>query len=403
MRGQVSEDAPRLEALATREVARTGHLPFNAWVVLVSTGVAVITSGITVFGLPLLAFAWIVPLSFALVDLAVLPGKVRLPIGLWAPWIGLVFLYLLNAEADHAFQRSIMLLAPLVVGLAISKHDVGPAGFASFRRGYVLLTLGLLAGAVLKTGLSVKGLPDSSPLAPEVMTGALLATLYAAEYSLGRRRDLLWWGVLALLPVFGLTRTGMMATAVTLPFTLAPLGWQRRALCIGLIAIAFLGVFETERFQRKMFVSGHGDITDLAFDNPNVFMSGRRRVWEYMEWQISERPWFGYGANASEAVVAGLTNGATHPHNDWLRVRYEYGTFGAVVLGLCLLAQLAHLWVRARRVGAERRGLAFAAATSFMAFAIFMTTDNIILYASYFGHLQFTIAGLAYSSEPATD
>jgi len=387
----------------SREDARAPALPFTVWVVLASTGVAVFTSGLTVFGLPLNALTWILPLVAALVDLALVPGRPRLPLWIWLPWLGMLLVYVLGAETENAFQRTVMMAAPLAVGLAVSKYEVAPAALARLERGVRVLATVLLAGAALKSGLSLQGLPGTSPLAPEVMTGSILASLFAAGYVFGNRRSLLWWCILALVPVVGLTRTGIVATAITLPLTLAPLGWKRRVLFLSAVVVAVVAVFHTERVQRKMFISGEGEIADLMMDNPDIRMSGRKRVWEYLEWQVSQRPWFGHGANASEPIVRSLTRGATHPHNDWLRLRYEYGNVGALVFAACMLTQLLHLWSRARFLTPERRALAYAGASSFVAFSIFMLTDNIILYASYFGHLQFAAIGLAYSAAPEAD
>jgi O-antigen ligase len=109
-------------------------------------------------------------------------------------------------------------------------------------------------------------------------------------------------------------------------------------------------------------------------------------------------PWFGHGANASESFVKKLGGGLTHPHNDWLRLLYDYGYFGTVIFGICVLLQVRHLLKMGKRSFGERRILFFAAATSFISFSLFMFTDNIILYAAFFGNLQFTIMGMAYAS-----
>jgi O-antigen ligase len=389
-----------LDLPATRDHTGTAALPFVVWIVLVSTGVAVVTSGVQVLGVRLLAFTWMVPLVVALLDLAFVRGKPHLPLRIWMPWLLLLLVYVLRADTENALQRTVMMATPLIVGLAVSKHVSSPTCLQRFERANVLLTVAFLAGVVVKSGLSLRGLPSPSALAPNVMTGALLASLFASRYALGTQRSLVWWGVLAFAPVVALTRTGIVVTALTLPLTLAPLAWKRRAAFAGLLLAAALAVFQTERVQRKMFSSGEGTLADLTLDNPDIRWSGRRQIWEYLEAQIDKRPWFGHGANASEPVALALSHGASHPHNDWLRLRYEYGNFGAAVFAACMLAQLLHLWRGARRADPHRKVLAYAGASSFIAFSVFMLTDNIILYTSFFGNLQFTIIGLAYSGEP---
>jgi len=54
---------------------------------------------------------------------------------------------------------------------------------------------------------------------------------------------------------------------------------------------------------------------------------------------------------------------------------------------------------RARRAIGHSRILIYAGATSFLPFVLFMYTDNIILYAAFFGNLQFTILGLVYAAQ----
>ncbi len=398
--GRWLEKIGRLETPATREHTDTAALPFIVWVVLGASAVAVLTSGLQLLGVRLLAFTWMVPLVVALFDLSFIPGRPRLPLRLWMPWLVLLLVYVLLADTENAFQRTVMMATPIVVGLAVSKHVAAPKRLQVFGRASVILTLAFLAGVAAKSGISFRRLPSPSALAPNVMTGALLASLFAARYALGSRRSLVLWGVLAFAPVIALTRTGIVATALTLPLTLAPLSWKRRIAFSGLLLMVGLAVFQSARVQRKMFSSGEGTLADLTLDNPDLRLSGRRQMWEYLEAQVRNRPWFGHGANASERVAVALSHRETHPHNDWLRLRYDYGNFGAAVFAACMLAQLLHLWRRARHADPHRKVLAYAGASSFIAFSLFMLTDNIILYAAFFGNLQFTIIGLAYSDGP---
>jgi O-antigen ligase len=172
----------------------------------------------------------------------------------------------------------------------------------------------------------------------------------------------------------------------------------KRATILCVMACLGLAVFYSQRVQQKMFFSGHGTLADIRRDNEDFRTTGRSTMWDKMIPEIEEMPLLGHGANASEPFVSRLTGGLTHPHNDWLRLLFDYGYVGAAVFAFCLLMQTAHAYVNAKRTVGEVSIFFYAGASSFLSFFLFMFTDNIILYAAFFGNLQFTILGLAYAA-----
>ena len=89
----------------------------------------------------------------------------------------------------------------------------------------------------------------------------------------------------------------------------------------------------------------------------------------------------------------------THPHNDWLRIRYEYGTLGMVLFALTLLAQMRHALRRFSRLRSSGAAIfLYVGAGAFVPMAIFMLSDNVVLYAAWFGNLQFAMLGLGYAA-----
>jgi O-antigen ligase len=254
---------------------------------------------------------------------------------------------------------------------------------------------------VLKTGLLFTGiLPGASGFAPQSMTAALLCSIFAVEYSINRQRSLFQWIIGAAIPVMALTRTAITVTGMTIPLTFASLKLKKRAIFLTIVAVVGVTIFYTERVQKKMFYSGSGTLQDIRLTNPDFFTAGRSYLWDHMIEEIKAKPIWGHGANASEEFVFSVTWGTlTHPHNDWLRLLYDYGFVGTSVFVFCLVAQLIHLLKRAKRTFGESRILLYAGASSFLPFILLMLTDNIILYAAFFGNLQFTILGLVYAAE----
>ncbi len=375
------------------------ELPFLVWLVAISTIIACI-GGASFLGFNISGYAWVIPLFFSIIVFLRSRQKTKFPVMLWLPWVCLVAIYLIFSEAESALQRSVMLLCPLFIGVTISRFTIRDDELSDFRKIYRYMAISLYVVVVLKTGMILtKTLPLSMGLAPEVMTGALLCTLFVANYVFGRKRDLLWWGALAVIPVIAITRMGMIATGLSLPLTFAPMKIVKRVAIIALMVVVSSLLFQTERVQRKMFYSGSGTTEDVRFDNPDFATHGRTEIWKRMRYEIEEKPWFGHGANASGPFVFKLTRGLTHPHNDWLRLEFDYGYFGTFIFGLCLALQMIHALLKARRSTGETRILFLAGASAFIIFSLFMFTDNIILYAAFFGNFHFTILGLAYAAQ----
>jgi len=385
-----SEKSARLE--------KEKGLPFLIWLVVISTLGAGFFGGTVVLGYNISGYAWLVPFFVAFTVFFKGVGRLRFPLGLWMPWIAVVAGYLVFSDAENALQRSTMLLCPIFIGMAVSTLNLTEQDLFKFRRIYRYIAIVLYIEVVLKSGLLLTGkLPATMGLAPQVMTGALVCSLFATNYMYGEKKDILWWSALAAIPVIGVTRMGMIATGISLPLTFAPMKIAKRIVLVAMIVAAGYAIFLSERVQHKMFFSGRGSVEDIASNNPNLATYGRKEVWARLQVEIEEQPWFGHGSNESETFIK-KTSKLEHPHNDWLRLLYDYGYVGTVIFGLCVLLQMLHLIKTGTRFSGERRILFFGAATSFISFLLFMFTDNIILYVAFFGNLQFTIIGFAYAS-----
>jgi O-antigen ligase len=381
---------------------RQAKLPFIVWVVVMSTFIACI-GGKGILGYQISAVGWVVPLAVSLLMLLQKSAGIKFPILIWLPWIFLVIIYVIAAKAPNALQRSVMLLCPFIVGMAVSRFTIKEEELQVFKQLYQYLAIALCIVVGLKSGLLITGvLPKVTGLAAEVMVATLLCSLFASRYGLGEKKALTWWWALAGVPFIALTRIGIVAAGLTLPLTFTPLNRFKRILILVLIGTIELGIFYMPRTQEKMFYSGRGTLAELKLDNPDFATSGRSYMWDMMKPQIENEPLLGHGANASEVFVSVLTGGLAHPHNDWLRLLFDYGYLGTFIFAFCLLWQFLHAVKRAKSTTGETRLLFYAGASSFLIFVLFMFTDNIILYAAFFGNLQFTILGLAYAAYGAS-
>jgi O-antigen ligase len=259
------------------------------------------------------------------------------------------------------------------------------------------LGVALILIALWHTGVLLTGkIPMVTGLAAHAGTALLLCNLFAAGYVSGNRKDLFWWGLMVAVPVFAVTRTAIAVAGFTLPLTFAPLHKKKRILFLIIgIAVALI-LFFTPRIQHKMFRSGRGKISDIK---SNDFKdAGRKFMWKQITLRIKQKPLLGHGTGSGETFTNKLTGGLAYPHNDWLLTLHDHGILGTTVYALCLLMSVWHALRLAKTTSGETRVLFFAGAASFVSLALMMITDNIMVYASYFGNLHFTILGLAYAS-----
>ena len=374
------------------------RMPLIIWVVLIFTSLSCAVS-INLFGFNMSGYGWFVPFSINAVIMLRKAKDMKFPLKIWLPWLILVGGYQLFATVDNSLQRSVMLVSPIVTGLAVSTFRANDNDLEYFYKLCRYMAIFLLLSILVRSGIFSSGiLPYSTGLAPQVMTGSILCCIFAARNAYGSVRDLYFWASLAILPVIAVTRMGMIAAAVTLPMTFAPMRVEKRVLFLVLIGIAATSLFYTERIQKKMFFSGEGTIRDLKWDNPDIATHGRNIFWELLKKNIREKPLLGHGANASEEVLSAYSEGLTHPHNDWLRLAHDYGFIGVGIFGITVIMQIIDLLKKARDATVQKKILFYSGASTVIIFVLFMLTDNIILYAAFFGHLQFAMLGLAYGA-----
>jgi len=380
--------------------ARQDNIPFLVWVVVISTLLADI-GGEDILGYQFASLGWLIPLIFSLWSLARNLGGFSYPFWIWLPWCCFVVIYTAVSDEPNAIQRSIMMLCPLVVGMAMSKAQIGKNAFGALRKLMLYMAIALSVVVAFKTGILLTGvLPLVTGLAGEVMTACLLCNFFAAQYALGDWKALKWWTIMAAIPVIAVTRTAIAVNGLTLPLTFAPLSTLKRIIILCLIVMVGIGIFYSPRIQKKMFYSGRGTLEDVKWENEDFATSGRRHMWNKMWERIDEQPLLGSGANASESFISKITTrGLKHPHNDWLRLLFDFGYVGVVIFALSLLMQTLHAYRMAKRTVGDIALLFYAGASSILSFILFMFTDNILLYAAFFGNLQFTILGLAYAAQ----
>jgi len=200
-----------------------------------------------------------------------------------------------------------------------------------------------------------------------------------------------------LVPAISATRGPMAASLALLVMHPA---WQsvRVRMLMTCIAVAagFL-FFTSERVQKKTFVSGSGSVDELKWENPDVLLNGRQRMWDDLLQESHKRMKFGHGANADAKFLIAAGHPTWLAHNDWLRMYFNYGGVGVILFAITLVWQYVHALRFARIFGGLQAIFLLTGAGCFIPFAIDMFAENIIITGQYFGALQYLILGLGYA------
>jgi O-antigen ligase len=325
---------------------------------------------------------------------------VTLPFQYWAPWVLLVLVYI-GWGKEYALQSAAQILCPLLVGAAASalrpdKNDI--EGFLKWCR--VAAVVFLVIIVFLRVPMLLFGqLPETTGLAPEAMSAMLFQSLFLCSWLLRRNKtDLFLYLALAGFVVVSLVRGPVLGSLALVLLTLAPLGLGRRIAIAVAAAVIGLVVFNMPLMQRKMFWSGHGTLADVTWENPDLRKHTRDLMWKRLWSGIEEQPWLGHGGNADATDLLAAGFPIYLPHNDWLRILFNYGIVGCVLYAGAMILQILHGWRWAGLSPPHTRVLLFAGLSAFVPYAVVMFTDNILIYAQFYGNLHFLLLGLAYGS-----
>jgi len=152
------------------------------------------------------------------------------------------------------------------------------------------------------------------------------------------------------------SRSGAIALAVALAFTVLRVRRKRRGLMLAGVAVVLLVAFAPQSFWTRSLSIAHYE-EDVSF-------SGRERAYQMLEVIAAERPLTGIGAGAfidAWERFAPLSAGGAHliAHNIFMEILGELGVIALVSFGAFCLWLLARLWQAGGDplVGTEARAL----------------------------------------------
>jgi hypothetical protein len=201
---------------------------------------------------------------------------------------------------------------------------------------------------------------------------------FVAEYRTGRRSAGLWALAVYLCIVITLSRTATLAGFVLILLMVVSGADRRRARNAALAALLLVGGYVAVTSWaplRDRFT--HGD-TSLSVGGVSINAEGRTHVWHVLWSEALQDPIIGRGAGSASARSLEVSSTLDHPHNDYLRVFYDFGLIGIALLAwFAARATRLLLWTR-RRVGSVASSAALYAG---LAVIIVMATDNPLDYS----------------------
>src|SRR5690554_4940225 len=248
------------------------------------------------------------------------------------------------------------------------------------------------------------------------------------QVNLDRKYLLALSAVLFLWVYFSLARMALLATGgIVLPLTLFMPRALWKAAAVVIVAVGLTAaVIQSPLFPRPSLVDVSSIVTveeeKVSSDgeegtstgtrlriNKGIlqgFSFGRTDAWEYLiETGIEEKPLLRFGTGASRSYVKIPIPGFEHPHNDYIRVFFDFGIIGLIAFLSSWVFKLLTLWKRWTQFAptAPMALHSFVALTAAGYVLLNAVTDNPIVYFFVMGPLALLIAmadATAVQSDP---
>jgi O-antigen ligase len=321
----------------------------------------------------------------------------------WLP-----FLLYIALRTDYtnpeAVQRVAMLTAPILSGYAasLSKYNKLPEKIHQntfnlfFKLFFILVPI--YAIAVIQSGdFEAKNDWFAAPGFSMTIVLISVACISAYSYTRGVKYLLIMSSCLVLSFVSASRNPILIILLLYALSELYYLSLPRRMLLVAVMALVILGVFETAIVQENLFRSGAGTIDDLVGLDPTELKSGGRlSAWPIF---VENMPdiWFGGGSASSSAFGRSYFDGNwAHPHNEYIRIVFDYGIVGLLLIVFPFVMMIRKLSVRCDKacpsitliiIKFGRFGL--------FAMALLAITGNVLVYVSWYGALLFALIGMA--------
>jgi len=390
----------RAQMLLTRQRLTAGEL--YVWFVALTTLIAQ-GGRFSVLGFNLGGWMWVLPSLVAIACLMLCRRRWALPFIAFLPFLAYMALRTDSLSQD-AVQRVGLFMSPVLVGAAASQLRLGSA--RSVRNAYTVLFFASVAlyaaGVVQQKTFRLGGWYS---IGGASKTFALLGVAAVAESQWRSRRGYVALALIWTLCFVSASRMPAMVLPAVLILGSSRLTVHRRlALSVAIIAGGLLLLFPSKPMQRMLFRSGEGTFAELLELDPSRLHSGGRLTAWPMYIDAIRKSDFLLGAGGLESTRFGgeTFGGWSHPHNEYIRLVFEYGAIGAALYLGSLLYLLGSCYRRRRSGPPELLWLWHVGWVGLVAFMLLAVTGNTFVYAPFIGNMLFVTIGAAFAVSSET-
>jgi len=355
--------------------------------------------GLKVFGFAFHGWSWIISLFISLFLFFGGKGRAHTLIYIWFPWI--VWVLIKTDFSDLlSIQRCLLLLTPIIVFFAtIKSHYIK---IRHIKNAYLMVFGGSWLVCLIYSLCVVLQVSINKKYggAGQAMTFELIAIAALGYIRINKIVGFL--GFITSLIYCVIFDARIEVLAIILISSVAFPGFAKRRKIILFILGFFLAgaIFYSSPVQREIFWKGEGTICDLFSFNPKIVKSsGRLTNWP-VYFQGIKNIWIGEGCGSSMdyGLKTFRSKKWSHPHNEFIRVIFEFGIIGFILLILPFSYIFSKLTVINKKKGIERKSkelewVGFVSRYGLLSLFLISLTDNVLLYGAFFGNLLFVTIG----------
>lgn len=354
--------------------------------------------GIFIYGKAFSGYVWVLQgLLGILCFVFCKRGENTFPFVLWGPWV-LWILLKCNWGDFISIQRTLMLILCPFMALVASRivRQIRDLNWLLDCLGPVVIILWLF-WIIYKLGI----LPSAIRFQVEgsAMTCCLGAVYYGGRASKLEKEGIVMWFLCVLLCAVSGMRTATFTCMLMLPLTPTIQTKTARLRSIVLLALVLLILTPLSIMSTKMGKDS-GSLKDVLKKKQELNTSGRFYAWGLYLEEAWKNPFAGAGGNASgDFGKYNIMDESQwlHPHNEYIRVFFDYGIIGLILLGIPVCITFGQAWYCLRTLSMPVLLKAWLMICGgFIALCLLSITDNVLLYVQFFGCYLFAVIGAAY-------
>jgi hypothetical protein len=352
----------------------------------------------TIFEFRICGWVWVISLLVAGIFIFIINGnRVTFPLVWWLPFFLYIMIMSDLSQRDDIY-RFLIFLCPILLGIAASRFYL--YNFERVQIIYVFSVCGIWLLYICTVLLTDERLPiDIYAIAGPPMTVVLLSIIALEDPFIRKFKLYLVLLLCFVFCIFTDARMPILLIIFLFLLRIKNISFVSRISMFVVLCFLFFFLFRYSFVQDYIFRYGEGDIIDLLSLDPNLIKtSGRLYAWPIYWGEIMKQPWFGHGSTMSVDFGNITFIRWSHPHNEYIRILFDYGFLGAILFLIPIL-NLAYQCFKGTRhaLTEETKFLCSVGLWGIIAMFLLAITGNVLMYVAWYGNLLFALIGFGLS------